>query len=138
MEQTKGALLDTDFISKLCDSRIDEDNCMMDRVFEVPGYLFFCHEQIIKELSRYDGTARSWLEERTSKECIKKYTDAELLEILWELFGQKAIIMYLSCLKKACYICEHGIYESYYAVLEHRRYRKIDFLQQLGEIERLI
>ncbi len=48
----KYALLDTDFISKTHLIRKDEENKLIDRITEMPGYRFYCHEQIKTELQR--------------------------------------------------------------------------------------
>lgn len=53
----KLALLDTDFISKTHTVRIDDDNHLIDRVLEMPGYTFVCHEQIVAELGRHNSHA---------------------------------------------------------------------------------
>jgi len=42
----KYALLDTDFISKTYTVSIDENNRLIDRVLEMPGYSFVCHEHM--------------------------------------------------------------------------------------------
>ncbi|MCI8375528.1 MAG: hypothetical protein HFI29_08840 [Lachnospiraceae bacterium] len=54
MGKTKCALLDTDFISKLHIIRKDDENRLIDRVLELPGYQFVCHEQIAIELGRQE------------------------------------------------------------------------------------
>ena len=46
MTKEKYALLDTDFISKTHLIRKDDQNKMIDRVWELPEYRFYCHEQI--------------------------------------------------------------------------------------------
>ncbi|MBE5845455.1 MAG: hypothetical protein E7302_15030 [Butyrivibrio sp.] len=48
----KYALLDTDFISKTHLIRKDEENKLIDRITEMPGYRFYCHEQIKTELQK--------------------------------------------------------------------------------------
>lgn len=45
MANEKYALLDTDFISKMHLIRKDEENKLIDRIMELPSYIFFCHEQ---------------------------------------------------------------------------------------------
>ena len=46
MKKEKYALLDTDFISKTYSIRKDEHNRMIDRIMEMQGYQFYCHEQM--------------------------------------------------------------------------------------------
>lgn len=41
----KIALLDTDFISKTHIVRTGADDHLIDRILELPGYEFYCHEQ---------------------------------------------------------------------------------------------
>ena len=57
MKIEKYALLDTDFISKTHFIHGDTEKCLVDLVVEMPGYCFFCHSQIIKELSRHNQQA---------------------------------------------------------------------------------
>lgn len=59
MKIEKYALLDTDFISKTHFIHGDTEKCLVDLVVEMPGYCFFCHSQIIKELSRHNQQALS-------------------------------------------------------------------------------
>ena len=61
MKIEKYALLDTDFISKTHFIHGDTEKCLVDLVVEMPGYCFFCHSQIIKELSRHNQQAIGWL-----------------------------------------------------------------------------
>ena len=69
MAKEKYALFDTDFISKTHLIRQDEQNKMIDRVMEMQGYRFFCHEQIRTELKRHNiGNSPEWLEARISYE----------------------------------------------------------------------
>lgn len=53
MKMEKYALLDTDFISKTHFIQGNTEKSLSDLVVEMPGYCFFCHSQIIKELSRH-------------------------------------------------------------------------------------
>ena len=62
MKKEKYALLDTDFISKTHLIRKDEQNKMIDRIMEMQGYRFYCHEQIKIELTRHNiGSSPEWL-----------------------------------------------------------------------------
>lgn len=54
MKKEKYALLDADFISKTHLIRKDEQNKMIDRIMEMQGYRFYCHEQIKIELTRHN------------------------------------------------------------------------------------
>lgn len=54
MKMEKYALLDTDFISKTHFIQGNTEKSLSDLVVEMPGYCFFCHSQIINELSRHN------------------------------------------------------------------------------------
>lgn len=79
MKIEKYALLDTDFISKTHFIHGDTEKCLVDLVVEMPGYCFFCHSQIIKELSRHNQQAIGWLQHKISEQKIQCYTDEEIL-----------------------------------------------------------
>lgn len=73
MKIEKYALLDTDFISKTHFIHGDTEKCLVDLVVEMPGYCFFCHSQIIKELSRHNQQAIGWLQHKISEQKIQCY-----------------------------------------------------------------
>lgn len=79
MEMEKYALLDTDFISKTHFIQGNTEKSLSDLVVEMPGYCFFCHSQIIKELSRHNQQAIGWLQHKISEQKIQCYTDEEVL-----------------------------------------------------------
>lgn len=64
MKMEKYALLDTDFISKTHFIQGNTEKSLSDLVVEMPGYCFFCHSQIIKELSRHNQQAIGWLQHK--------------------------------------------------------------------------
>ena len=66
----KYALLDTDFISKTYTVSIDENNRLIDRVLEMPGYSFVCHEQMVAEHKRHNSSVSLWLEEKIKSGII--------------------------------------------------------------------
>lgn len=118
MEKTKCALLDTDFLSKLYSTRKDDGNRLIDRVLELPGYQFVCHEQIILELGRHNTSAKDWLKNHIDEGSIQKFTDKKLIEELRLFFGRNGISMYLHYLNNACTLFDSNFYEKYYAGLE--------------------
>ena len=75
MKIEKYALLDTDFISKTHFIHGDTEKCLVDLVVEMPGYCFFCHSQIIKELSRHNQQAIGWLQHKISEQKIQCYEE---------------------------------------------------------------
>ena len=118
MTKRKRALLDTDFISKLHITQKDDENRLIDRILELPGYQFVCHEQIIIELGRHNTTAIGWLWERITTGAIQKFSDMDLLILLQSLFGKNTISMFLSYLSSACAVFDADFYEKYYGELE--------------------
>ena len=68
---------------------------MIDRVVELPEYVFFCHAQIITELNRYNADAPIWLSEKIGAQKIKSYTDQEILESLSLVRGPLACATYV-------------------------------------------
>lgn len=121
MGKTKCALLDTDFISKLHITRKDDQNRFIDRILELPGYRFGCHEQITIELGRHNASAKDWLKERIEEERIQKFSDKKLIEELRGLYGENAISMYLYYLNNACNLFSSSFYEEYYSGLEQKQ-----------------
>lgn len=79
MIEKKYALLDTDFISKLHITRKDDQNRLIDKILELPGYQFLCHEQITFELERHNTTAIDWLQRKIADGVIQKYSDADFI-----------------------------------------------------------
>ena len=105
----KYALLDTDFISKTHSVQDGGDNHLIDRVMELPEYVFFCHAQIVTELNRYNADAPIWLSEKIGAQKIKSYTDQEILESLSHVRGPLACATYTQMLKLAC-----DVFSKYY------------------------
>ena len=89
------ALLDTDFISKLHITRKDDQNRLIDRILELPGYQFICHEQITMELGRHNTTAADWLQGKIEEGVILKFSDLDLITLLRSFYGENAIYMFL-------------------------------------------
>lgn len=114
----KYALLDTDFISKLYLTKKDEDNRWIDRVLELPGYQFICHEQIATELSRHNVKAVEWLQERIGNGKIQRFSDSQLIGLLHSIYGKNAVPMYLFSLNNACNFFDGKFYHKYYGALE--------------------
>ena len=100
MPKEKYALLDTDFISKTHLIRKDDQNKMIDRIMEMQGYHFFCHEQIRTELARHNiGNSPEWLETRILDGTIHCTTDEEIIDELHAIYSDSAEAMYVSMLK---------------------------------------
>ena len=99
----KYALLDTDFISKTHSVQDGGDNHLIDRVMELPEYVFFCHAQIVTELNRYNADAPIWLSEKIGAQKIKSYTDQEILESLSLVRGPLACATYPMRRKIPCF-----------------------------------
>ena len=75
MKMEKYALLDTDFISKTHFIQGNTEKSLSDLVVEMPGYCFFCHSQIIKELSRHNQQAIGWLQHKIGEQKIQCYEE---------------------------------------------------------------
>ncbi len=133
----KYALLDTDFISKTYSVLDDSDNHLADRVIELPQYEFFCHEQIVTELDRYNTNAPVWLKEKIEKKKIKSYTDQEILEKLSLVRGPLACATYTQMLKLACDVFSRDYFCMHYLVLEELDYATISNENYLKELELL-
>ena len=121
MGKTKCALLDTDFISKLHITRKDDQNRLIDRVLELPGYQFVCHEQITIELGRHNTSAKDWLKDHIDEGDIQKFSDKELIQELRSLYGKNAISMYLYYLNNACNLFDSNFFGAYYSELEQKK-----------------
>ena len=65
----KYAVLDTDFIRKTHTVRINDEQHLIDCILAMPDYLFCCHEQTLKELSRHNSHAPEWMERRIREGC---------------------------------------------------------------------
>ena len=133
MQKDKYALLDTDFISKMHMIQKDVRNHLIDRIMELPGYQFFCHNQIRTELSRNDDAdAVKWLEENISTGQIKCYSDEDILNELKSVYGASASLLYANLLQKSCEAYQAGYYEDNFRELQNIDYRtisKYEFLE---------
>lgn len=131
------ALLDTDFISKTHSVQDGGDNHLIDRVMELPEYVFFCHAQIVTELNRYNADAPIWLSEKIGAQKIKSYTDQEILESLSHVRGPLACATYTQMLKLACDVFSKDYFSEHYRALEDADYTAISREDYLKELERL-
>lgn len=133
MGKIKCALLDTDFISKLHITRKDDQNRLIDRILELPGYQFVCHEQITIELGRHNASAKDWLKDRIEEGSIQKFSDKKMIEELRGLYGKNAISMYIYYLNNACSLFSSSFYEEHYSGLEQKQgLSKDDFATEIA------
>lgn len=114
MKMEKYALLDTDFISKTHFIQGNTEKSLSDLVVEMPGYCFFCHSQIIKELSRHNQQAIGWLQHKISEQKIQCYTDEEVLNELVKIRGDFACSTYTLMLKDACDAFSKSYFKEHY------------------------
>lgn len=56
MSKNRCALLDTDFISKLYATKIDDSERFIQRIICIDTFHFVCHFQTIKEINNYDSS----------------------------------------------------------------------------------
>ncbi len=124
MTKEKYALLDTDFISKTHLIRKDDKNTMIDRIMEMQGYRFYCHEQIKAELARHNiSNAFEWLNTKISSGLIHCITDEEIIEELHSIYLNSAEAAYVSMLKNGCEAFKGGYFEENFT-----RIQKLDYL----------
>lgn len=133
----KYALLDTDFISKTCMICKDEQNKLIDCITELPGYIFYCHEQIKNELLRHNiAGSQEWLEEKISSGLVRCYTDDEIVNELRTIYFDSAIAMYSNMLKNGCEAYRNRFFEENFTriqALDCSKVSKSQFLKELKE-----
>jgi len=113
MKKERIALLDTDFISKAFQSCAGEEH-LIDRVLSLPGYKFFCHQQIVTELGRHFSDAVKWLRGKIEDGNVMCYTDEDLLDKLQKVYGDSCFLFYMSFLNKACAAYSKDYYSTHY------------------------
>ena len=137
MANLKYALLDTDFISKTHLIRKDDQNKLIDKIMAMPGYLFYCHEQINAELTRHRiAGAAEWFEFQIASKSICMYDDQMILDELSDIYGDLAIRAYVDMLKNACDAYKDGYFEEKFVLVSKMdclRIRREDFLKQLQD-----
>ena len=137
MTKEKYALLDTDFISKTHLIHKDENNRLIDRIIEMPGYKFYCHKQIKTELARHNiGNSPVWLEEKISSGTIQCIDDDEIVAELRTIYADSAEAMYANMLKNGCEAYRNGCFEKSFKRLQSLDYSTISkevFLHELAE-----
>ena len=139
MGDLKCGLLDTDFVSKLHVTCKDDENRLIDRVLELPGYTFACHEQITIELDRHNAPAKDWLKAHIATGDIQKFSDKELIDELKKLYGKNATQMYLYYLSNACAVFSSGFYQESYEKLEQKiDVSDDDFIQEVVDCDMAI
>lgn len=112
MIKEKYAILDTDFISKTHLIRKDEQNKLIDRIIELPGYRFYCHEETRAELSKHHtGHSPEWLGNMINDSSIHCCSDKEILEELSAIYSGSAKAMYVNMLKTGCEAFRSGYFE---------------------------
>ena len=103
MTKEKYALLDTDFISKTHLIRKDDKSKMIDRILEMKGYRFYCHEQIKTELGNHNiGDSSEWLNTMVSEGSVRCISDEEILTELHAVYSGSAEAMYAGMLRNGC------------------------------------
>jgi hypothetical protein len=135
MEYEKYALLDTDFISKMHLIRKDDQNKLIDKIMAMPGYCFYCHEQIKLELMRHNiAGSPEWLDKMISEGTVLCYDDEQLVDDLKEVYGTSAPAMYMHMMKTACEAYKAGYFEEKFvklAKIDYSNISKVEFLKNL-------
>ncbi len=142
MTDIKYAILDTDFVSKANIIRTDNGDILADRVLSFPCYAFACHEKMVDELSD-NGTypAQEWLNDKILSGAIQKYTDEDILDILYKEIGELCFFRYLSFLKMSCDAFRAGYFEDKYSnliSLTEGEFTKQEFLNVLSQCDEAI
>lgn len=135
MTKEKYALLDTDFISKTHLIHKDENNRLLDRILEMSGYRFYCHEQIKVEIDRHNiGNASVWLKEKISSGAIRCLNDDDIVDELRSIYYGSAETMYANMLRNGCDAYRTGYFKESFKRLQDLDYSatsKKSFLQEL-------
>lgn len=135
MAKEKYALLDTDFISKTHLIRKDDQNRMIDRIMEMQGYRFYCHEQIKTELERHNiGNSSEWLKAKSSDGTVHCVFDEEIMDELHAIYSDSAQAVYAGMLRNGCEAYKNGYFEENFTrlqALDYSALSKETFLQEL-------
>lgn len=141
MNEQKYALLDTDFISKTYSVQKDMEDHLIDRILELPGYQFFCHHQIVMELSSYNSNAPQWLQKKLKEQEIRCFTDEDILDELEKFGGPFTCAIYTQMLKQSCDVFSERYFYVHYQALDKIDYistSKAEYLLYLQELDRKI
>lgn len=126
MAKEKYALLDTDFISKTHLIRKDDQNKMIDRIMEMRGYRFYCHEQIKTELIRHNiGNSPEWLNAKILDGSVNCVTDEEIVDELHAIYSDSAEAVYANMLRNGCEAYREGYFEENFTRLQSLDYSMI-------------
>jgi hypothetical protein len=135
MEYEKYALLDTDFISKMHLIRKNDQNKLIDKIIAMPGYCFYCHEQVKIELMRHNiAGSPEWLEKMISEGIVLCYDDEQIMDDLKEIYGNSAPAMYMHLMKTACESYKAGYFDEKFVELAKVYYSNVsrdEFLEKL-------
>jgi hypothetical protein len=133
----KYALLDTDFISKTHLVRKDDQDRLIDRITKMPGYRFFCHEQIRTELRRHNiAGSPNWLDAKISSGVVSCITDSEIFDELRDIYADSAAAVYANMLKNGCEAYRRAYFVENFKRLQNLNYAEIskdEFLEELSK-----
>lgn len=131
------SILDTDFISKLYSVQDTNGIPFIEKIFDF-DYEFCCHEQILIELKRHNGSAKNWLENTTDK--IRIYSDRNILEMFksYPLSETVACRYYLNHLKSSCEVYEQKYFGNCYGNLINKINSIDDFLREVEAGDNLV
>ena len=134
MDKNKIALLDADFISNTHVSQSETDH-LIDKVLLLPGYDFYCHQQIVDELNRRTPAPLQWLQDKIQSHEIQCYTDEMILNELVPYYGDSCCNRYAQFLKEACTAFGSNLFSNYYGSLEQLDYTSISKSEFLDELK---
>ena len=135
----KYALLDTDIISKTYSIQGESGKCLADLIVDMPRYFFFCHSQIIEELSRHNQQAIGWLQDKIKEQRILCCTDEIILDELEKIRGGFACSTYALMLKDACDVFSRSYFIKHFQTIEDFDFMnstKMGYLDTLQKADR--
>lgn len=129
----KYAILDTDFILKLYAAKNNKGEPLVEKIFLLQNYCFFCHEQIAIEVNRHkNSTENIWLQQHISSGQITCLSDIDLIKKIQEA-GITSLALafnrYLDLLKQACSFMSSTYYGKYYSTLDSLDELSIDRIE---------
>lgn len=135
----KYALLDTDFISKTHLIQGDEGKPFIELLVGLLDFCFFCHSQVVEEISRHNEQASNWLRKGIVEQKVRCYTDEAILEELTGLRGDLACLSYAELLRSACDAFSSSYFHTYYQAVDEFDYirgTRAEFLKVLQMADR--
>ena len=113
----------------------DEKHKLIDLILSMPNYSFCCHKQILNELSRNTDTKPY---EYILNHNITVWDDKDILDALYDLLGDMALLRYAEMLKKACDAFKFRYYDMHFKSVAKANILNLDkteFLKLIDSIK---